>query len=118
VPKRGAALISVLQCATATTQRKNSSLHFELQKVLFAKRVWLPRAQSTVLMQFGLSQERDIITFSSEVCASATLPLPTSLKSACAFFMEVLLGFRAEVACPALLMTRHGRNKFEDFTRS
>jgi hypothetical protein len=70
VPKRGATLISALQCATATTQRKNSSLHFELQKVMFAQRAWLPRAQSTALLQFGLSQERDMSTF-SEVCASA-----------------------------------------------
>jgi hypothetical protein len=117
-PKRGATLISALQCSTATTHRKNSSLHFELQKVMFAQRAWLPRAQSTALLQFGLSQERDMITFLSEVCASATLPLPTSLKRACAFFMGVLQGFEADVVGPALLMTHHGRNKFEGFTGS
>ena len=93
-------------------------MHFELQKVLFAQRAWLPRVQSTVLLQFGLSQERDMITFPSEACASATLPLPTSLKPACAFFIEVLQGFEADVVDPALLMTRRGRNKFEDLTGS
>jgi hypothetical protein len=118
VPNRGATLASVLQCAIATTQRKNSFLHLELQKVLFAQRAWSPRAQSTVLLQFGLSQEWDMITFSCEACASATLPLPTSLKPARAFFMDVLQGFEAEIVGPILLMTRHSRNKFEHFTGS
>jgi hypothetical protein len=74
----------------ATTQRKKSSLHFELQKALSAQRAWLPRAQSTVLLQSGLSQDCDMITLSWEACASAILSLATSQKPACALFIEVL----------------------------
>ena len=72
--KRGETLISALQCAAAMTQRKNSSLHFELQKMPSAKRARLPCALQTVLLQSGLPQERDTITFSSEACASLSSP--------------------------------------------
>jgi hypothetical protein len=56
-------------------------LHFELQKVIFAQGAWLPRAQSSVLLQFGLSQEPDMITFSSKVCVFAMKPMSSTLHS-------------------------------------
>ena len=72
--KRGETLISALQCAAAMTQRKNSSLHFELQKMPSAKRARLACALSTGLLQSGLLQERDMITFSSEARAYLSSP--------------------------------------------